>query len=160
MNKILTTDVAVELGNALAHEKKRIVLAGGCFDILHIGHISFLEHAKAQGDVLCILLEADETITAAKGPKRPINCQEDRAKLLAALTVVDHVFLLPPGMTNDAYDTLVFAIKPAIIATTKGDSNRSHKERQANAIGAQVVDVVQLVDNQSTTKIIEILNEL
>jgi rfaE bifunctional protein nucleotidyltransferase chain/domain len=160
MNKILTTDLAVELGTALAQEKKHIVLAGGCFDILHIGHLAFIEKAKAYGDVLCVLLEADETITAAKGPKRPINSQEDRAKLLSALSAVDYVFMLPPGMTNDAYDALVFAIKPAIIATTKGDVHRNHKERQANAISAQVVDVVQLVDNRSTTKIIEILNEL
>jgi FAD synthetase len=160
MNTILSADHAVELGTELSQQNKKIVLAGGCFDILHIGHLSFLEKAKAHGDVLCILLEADETITIAKGPNRPINTQHDRAAMVAALKMVDYVITLPPGMTNDAYDTLVFAIKPAIIATTKGDTSRQHKERQAAAIGAQVIDVVDLVENQSTTKIVEILREL
>jgi rfaE bifunctional protein nucleotidyltransferase chain/domain len=162
MNTILTTDHAIELGNTLSQEKKKIVLAGGCFDILHIGHISFLEKARSFGDVLCVLLEADETITATKGANRPINNQQDRAKMLASLKMVDYVILLPPGMTNDAYDTLVFAIKPAIIATTKGeaDSYRKHKERQAAAIGAEVVEVVDFIQNQSTTKIVKILQEL
>lgn len=160
MTTIITTDQAIELGTALAQENKKIVLVGGCFDILHLGHLTFLEQAKTHGDSLIVMIEADETIAVSKGPKRPINTQNDRAKLLAALKVVDYVILLPPGMTNEAYDTLVFAIKPAIIATTKGDEHRNHKERQAAAIGAQVIDVVDLVENQSTTKVIEILNEL
>lgn len=160
MNTLLTTDQAIELGTELSQANKRIVLVGGCFDILHMGHVTFLEKAKSQGDTLVVMVESDETITAAKGPKRPINTQTDRAKLLSALKVVDYVILLPTGMTNEAYDTLVFAIKPAIIATTKGDEHRNHKERQAAAIGAQVIDVVDLVQNQSTTKIVEILNEL
>lgn len=160
MNKIIEADSAIELGNTLSQEKKKVVLAGGCFDILHLGHITFLEKAKSYGDTLCVMIEADETITAAKGSKRPINNQQDRAKMLSALAVVDYVIILPPGMTDDAYDTLVFAIKPAIIATTQGDEHRNHKERQAAAIGAQVVDAVAQIENQSTTRLISILNEL
>lgn len=159
MKKILTTDQAPELGNILSQEKKRVVLAGGCFDILHIGHLSFLQMAKNAGDVLCLLLESDETIAASKGPKRPINKQQDRASMLAALSIVDYIFLLPPGMSDEAYDTLVFAIKPAIIATTKLDPTLRHKQRQASALGAQIIESEQ-IENQSTTKIVTLLNEL
>lgn len=157
MNTILSADQVIELGNELTQQQKRVVLAGGCFDVLHIGHVQFLQKARDQGDVLCVMIEADETITAAKGPNRPINTQQDRATMLAALKTVDYVITLPPGMTDEAYDTLVFAIKPAIIATTKGDAYRTHKERQAMAIGAQVVDVVEQVENQSTTRIVNML---
>lgn len=159
MNTILSTDQAVELGTMLTQQNKRVVLAGGCFDVLHVGHVVFLEKARSQGDVLCVLLESDETITAAKGANRPINTQPDRAKMLAALKTVDYIITLPPGMTDDAYDTLVFALKPAIIATTKGDAYRKHKERQAAAIQAQVVDVVEQVENQSTSRIVNILSK-
>lgn len=157
MKTILTPDQTIELGNMLSQQNKRVVLAGGCFDVLHVGHISFLQKARDTGDILCVMLEADETITAAKGPNRPINTQQDRAAMLAALRAVDYVITLPPGMTDDAYDTLVFTIKPAIIATTKGDAYRRHKERQATAIGAQVIDVIDQIENQSTTRIVNML---
>ncbi|HWY79636.1 MAG TPA: adenylyltransferase/cytidyltransferase family protein [Candidatus Sulfotelmatobacter sp.] len=141
-------------------ENKQIVILGGCFDLLHVGHIAFLEEAKKHGDVVIVLLESDETITATKGPKRPINSQEDRAKILSALTTVDIVILLKPHMTNKDYDALVFALKPDIIATTSGDSNRHHKERQAKLMNAQVIDVTMPVHDQSTTKLVTLLNEL
>ncbi|MBA3723419.1 MAG: adenylyltransferase/cytidyltransferase family protein [Candidatus Levybacteria bacterium] len=160
MNKIITTEQASELGANLHQQNKRVVLVGGCFDILHLGHVSFLNEAKSYGNILCVLLESDETIKKSKGPKRPINAQNDRALLLSALMMVDYVLILPPNMTNADYDALVFALKPAIIATTKGDSNRVHKERQAVALHAKVIDVVEPVKNQSTTKLFKILNEL
>jgi FAD synthetase len=147
--------------SALAQKQnKKVVLAGGCFDILHIGHLRFLEEAKKEGDELWVLLESDETITKNKGDGRPINDQTDRAKLLAAMELVAHVVLLKPHMTNAEYDALIIAIKPAIIATTKGDLHRVHKERQAKLIGAQVKDVIENMHNQSTTKLIKIFHEL
>ncbi|MGH7204323.1 MAG: adenylyltransferase/cytidyltransferase family protein [Candidatus Levyibacteriota bacterium] len=160
MNKILNLQQAEVLSNKLHNQGKTIVLAGGCFDILHIGHLTFLESAKKRGDTLLILLESDKTIRKAKGDKRPINTQHDRAKLLAALSVVDYVILLNPQMSNVSYDDLVIALKPAIIATTQGDSNRHHKERQAKQIGAKVVDVTEFVTDKSTTQVINLLNEL
>ena len=160
MDKILTIDQTSQLQKTLAESNKRIVLAGGCFDILHIGHLTFLGEAKKHGDVLVVLLESDETITKAKGPKRPINIQQDRAQLLGALSLVDFVILLTPQMDNQAYDNLVIAIKPAIIATTQGDTNRHHKERQAALVDAEVIDVTGFVTDKSTSQIIKMLNEL
>jgi rfaE bifunctional protein nucleotidyltransferase chain/domain len=160
MQRIVTTEKAKELRKQLDETEKKIVLAGGCFDILHIGHLTFLESAKQHGEILIVLLESDETIKKSKGPKRPINTQLDRAKLLAALSVVDYVILLDSQMSNTSYDDLVITLKPAIIATTHGDSNRHHKERQAQQIGAHVIDVIELVSDKSTTHVINLLNEL
>lgn len=160
MNKINTIDTISALKQTLHQSKKRIVLVGGCFDILHVGHIRFFTAAKKQGDTLIVLLESDQTITNQKGPHRPINTQEDRAEILGALEVIDHIIILKPEMNDKAYDELVFALKPAIIATTAGDHYRSHKERQAKAIGAEVVDVIMPVSDKSTTRIVEILQEL
>jgi bifunctional ADP-heptose synthase (sugar kinase/adenylyltransferase) len=107
-----------------------------------------------------LLVESDETITKSKGPKRPINTQNDRAKILSAIEVVDYVVLLDPQMSNSAYDDLVFSLKPVIIATTEGDMNRKHKERQAQKVQAKVVDVTMPITDKSTTKLIDLLNEL
>lgn len=160
MNKIITPEQCIELGNTLHEQNKRIVLAGGCFDLLHIGHIIFIEEARKHGDYLILMLESDETITKSKGNKRPINSQDDRAKILSALTNVDYIIKLNPDMTNKSYDDLVFILKPAIIATTKGDINKHYKERQAEIIGAKVIDVTTPISDKSTTKLVEILDEL
>ncbi len=160
MNKIFEPNQAGTISAELQNQNKKIVLVGGCFDILHIGHITFLQTAKEQGDSLIVLLESDEAIAKTKGPKRPINTQEDRAKILAALTMVDFVILLKPQMTNQDYDDLVIALKPAIIATTKGDTNKQHKERQAHLVAAHVIDVTEQISDKSTTQLIQLLNEL
>ncbi len=158
MGKIVNIEEAAKVSQKLRAEQKSIVLVGGCFDVLHIGHLEFLKGAKKLGDVLLVLLESDETIQKLKGSKRPINTQEDRAKMLEALEMVDFIVPLPP-FSNKDYDSLTNSIKPAIIATTKGDTARHHKERQAREIGAEVVDVVEPVSNKSTTRVIKLLSE-
>jgi FAD synthetase len=150
---------AEKLAKKLHTEKKSIVLAGGCFDLLHIGHLIFLQNAKVNGDILIVLVESDEAIKKIKGQGRPINTQLDRAKILEALQIVDFVIPLKPLMQNADYDTLITNIQPDIIATTKGDPNRAHKERQAKANGAQVIDVTTPVKDQSTTRLIALLQE-
>ncbi|HEX8931867.1 MAG TPA: adenylyltransferase/cytidyltransferase family protein [Patescibacteria group bacterium] len=155
--KIVTIAQASKIAQEIRSKGQKIVLVGGCFDILHIGHIIFLQEAKKDGDTLIVLLESDERIKQLKGANRPINTQNDRAKILAHLDMIDYVIQLPP-ITN--YDLVVQKIKPAIIATTAGDNNRTHKERQAKSIGAEVVDVTSKISNQSTTRLINILNEI
>jgi D-beta-D-heptose 7-phosphate kinase/D-beta-D-heptose 1-phosphate adenosyltransferase len=159
-NKILSIENSPTVLQRLHAKHARIVLTGGCFDILHIGHITFLEAAKKVGDTLLILLESDETISRAKGPNRPVNSQEDRARLLGAFAIVDYVILLPDSMTDQRYDALVLKIKPAIIATTKGDAYRFHKERQADSVGGKVIDVTDPIKDQSTSRIFKILSEI
>jgi rfaE bifunctional protein nucleotidyltransferase chain/domain len=160
MKKIIHIEEVEELSKKLHAENESVIIAGGCFDILHVGHLTFLEEAKKHGGVLVILLESDETIQASKGPKRPLNLQYDRARMLEALTVVDYVIMLNPKMTNADYDNLVIALKPAIIATTEDDEHRHHKERQAKLVGADVIDVTGFVTDKSTTHVVKLLNEL
>jgi rfaE bifunctional protein nucleotidyltransferase chain/domain len=133
---------------------KKIVLVGGCFDILHAGHIVFLQKAKDQGDIVVVLLESDEQIKKIKGESRPVNTQQNRAFVLAALRSIDMVVVLPSEMHDLQYDRLISQIKPDIIATTAGDPNRRHKERQAGQIGAHVIDVSERLPEHSTSTVV------
>lgn len=154
MNDILTVNRVGPVVNKLKNQAKKIVLAGGCFDLLHLGHLTFLEKAKGAGDVLIILLESDEKIEKLKGVDRPINNQKDRAKILIALKAVDLVVKLS-GMTKGLdYERIIQQIKPDIIATTLPDPHVHHKKRVAKLIGAKVKYVCRLVKNYSTGEMV------
>ncbi len=144
------------IAQRLIREGKIIVLAGGCFDLLHEGHHSFLKKAKKEGDVLIILLESDLAIKTKKGENRPVNQQTIRAQNLAKLPYVDVVILLEGILTDEDYDNLVTSLKPAIIATTKGDPYRHHKDRQAAKVGAKVKEVIERLEGYSTTDCIKL----
>jgi FAD synthetase len=159
MSKVLTAEEAALTSNELRNQGKRIVLAGGCFDILHAGHVKFLEQARIQGDVLFVLLESDESIHKRKGKLRPINSSVDRAIVLSSLENVDYVVHLPFYKDNESYDKLVCRIKPDIIATTKGDPERNHKERQSGLINARVVDVITRIPSPTTSSLAKTIQE-
>lgn len=156
MKNILSAEeIGDEIRN-LKKEGKKIVLVGGCFDILHIGHITFLEKAKKEGDILIVLLESDESIRKSKGKRRPINNVVDRAKTLSSLKFVDFVVTLPE-MKDHKYDELVERIKPDVIATTRGDSGVLHKIRQVKLTGAKLKYVTNMVKDSSTTNLLKLL---
>ena len=114
-----------------------VVLVGGCFDILHLGHITFLKKAKNLGEKLVVLLESDQNIQKNKGNNRPINNQENRAKILESLRMVDQVVKLPEMKTDQDYLKIIKKIKPTIIAVTQNDHNLINKENQAKHVGAK-----------------------
>lgn len=89
---------------------KVIVFTNGCFDILHVGHIRYLEKARAMGDLLVVGVNTDESVRRLKGPDRPINSESDRAEVLAALECVDYVSLF----AEDTPVELIQTIKPDI----------------------------------------------
>lgn len=91
MNKIKSQKEIIKIAENLKKKNKKIVVLNGSFDILHLGHIKSLEEAKAQGDVLIVLLNSDQSVRTYKGPHRPIIPQEARAQTLAALECVDYV---------------------------------------------------------------------
>ena len=132
---------------------KKVVLIGGCFDVIHSGHLQFIKASKKLGDTLILLLENDKTIKKNKGENRPLNKQLIRAENLAKLGEIDYIILLDNNMENISYDSLVSSLKPAIIATTKGDENIAHKIRQAKLVGAKVEEVVERLP-YSTTEIL------
>ena len=125
--------------------KTKVVLVGGCFDILHFGHIYFLKKAKSLGDVLIVALESDENTRKLKGPSRPIHTQKQRKEMLEALRFVDKIISLPP-LPN--YRQLVAEIKPQIIAVTQGDTK--------NTFGIKTV-VIPKIKTKSTTQIAKLL---
>lgn len=123
---------------------KKKVLVGGCFDILHYGHIHFLKKAKSKGDYLIIALESDANTRKLKGVKRPIHSQKQRREILLSLNFVDKVISLPL-MKNDAdYKKLVARIKPDIIAITQGDSIKGKKQEYAKTFGAKLVEIKKI----------------
>lgn len=159
MTEIITIDQAKQFAKGLHDTGKSIVVTGGCFDLLHIGHITLLENAKEKGDILVVLLESDEAIKKNKGINRPIHTLQERIKLLSALRAVDVIVPLPKDMTNDQYDELMENIHPNIIATTDNDPTIMHKQRQAKLVGATVVSVNHYIPSVSTTKLLDVLSK-
>ena len=94
-NKVIALGRLTSESQRLRSEGKRIVATNGCFDILHVGHVRYLAAAKALGDVLIVGLNGDESVRKLKGPGRPINREQDRAEVLAAVESVDYVAVFP-----------------------------------------------------------------
>jgi FAD synthetase len=146
-----------ELKKFLSREHKgRIVLTGGCFDILHIGHVRFLSEAKEMGDYLVVLLENDKNVKKLKGENRPVFIQKERAEMLSALGSVDLVVLLPTMENDSDYLNLIRKIKPDIIAVTENDPHIEKKKGQAKKIGGEL-KVISLIKTLSSSKLAEII---
>ncbi len=146
-----------ELKTVFPRESKgKIVLTGGCFDILHIGHVRFLSEAKRMGDYLVVLLESDKRVKKLKGKNRPVFIQKERAEMLSALGSVDLVVLLPPIEKDSDYLNLVMKIKPDIIAVTENDPLIEKKRSQAKEAGGKL-KIISLTRTFSTSKLARIL---
>ncbi|ADN09615.1 D-glycero-beta-D-manno-heptose-7-phosphate kinase [Sulfurimonas autotrophica] len=126
---------------------KKIVFTNGCFDILHVGHVKYLQIAKSFGDVLIVGLNSDESVSRLKGPSRPVNPAEDRAYLLAALEAVDFVV---PFESDTPYE-LIKMIEPDVLV--KGGDYEG-KEVVGTEFAGEL-KLVDFVDGKSTTKTIE-----
>lgn len=131
----------------------RVVLVGGCFDVFHYGHLSFLKAAKAQGDYLVLALESDETIKVYK-KRTPIHTVEQRAEILATLSIVDEVVILPHLKGYNDYFRFVQSLHPDVIAVTEGDPQLANKQKQIESLGGKVVVVNTLIPVLSTTQIL------
>ena len=144
---IKTFDEIKDLTVDLKNRGKKIVFTNGCFDILHVGHVKYLEEAKSFGDVLILGLNSDESVTTLKGEGRPINPQMDRAYILAALEPVDYVVIFNEETPYD----LIKLIKPHTLV--KGGDYKGKKVAGQGI--ADELKLVQFVDGKSTTKTIE-----
>ena len=127
------------------------VLAGGCFDLLHYGHLTLLKSAATYGPVV-VALESDDSILASK-KSPPIHTQQQRAEILSEMNCVAKVICLPPLKTYEDYLDLVKAIRPAVLAITDGDSQADNKKRQAETVGARVIVVNTLIPGLSSSLI-------
>jgi len=149
--KIMSREEVISFAEMSKKHGKKVVFTNGCFDILHTGHISLLETAKRQGDVLIVGLNTDDSIKRLKGNDRPINNEYDRAKVLSALEAVDGVILF----NEDTPIELVNGIVPNVLV--KGADYTIDKVVGADVVsrnGGEVV-LVPLIQEKSTTNIIE-----
>ncbi len=135
---------------------KKIVLVGGCFDLLHYGHYIFLKKAKKQGDYLIVAVESDQSIIKHK-KRKPIHSQKQRAEILTELKCVDQVILLPYLSSDSEYKSFVKKIHPDIIAVTQGDPQIENKRKQAAQVGGRLEIVTPVLGDFSTQKIIQAL---
>ncbi len=138
---------------------RKIILVGGCYDILHYGHYAFLKAAAEEGDILIVALESDEFIKKRK-KRNPVHTQQQRAEILSGLSFVDYVIKLPFLQADTDYMQLVDMIKPTIIAITDGDRQLENKKRQSEEVGAQLKIVTPVVESFSSSSIIEYANLL
>ena len=147
-NKHIKSRIEIaNLSRELKLKGKKIVFTNGCFDLLHAGHISYLETAKSFGDILILGLNSDRSVTSLKGMGRPINLEADRAYILAALEVVDYVVIFD----EDTPYELIKSIEPHILV--KGGDYKGKE-----VVGRDIADnlkLVEFVDGKSSTKTIE-----
>jgi rfaE bifunctional protein nucleotidyltransferase chain/domain len=131
----LNLDDAAGLVESWRSAGKRVVLANGCFDLLHVGHVRYLHGAKALGDVLLVALNGDASVRRLKGPGRPLMTEGERAEIVAALAPVDGVVVFD----EDTVDGLVSRLRPDVHAKGTDYTEDSVPEREiVRATGGRV----------------------
>lgn len=129
---------------------QKVVFTNGCFDILHAGHVTYLEAAKAQGDVLVLGLNTDESVRQLKGPERPINSELDRAKVVGGLKAVDYVVLFG----EQTAEAVIAEVKPDVYVKGGDYTLDTLPEAQiVQSYGGRVA-FIDMVEGRSTTNII------
>ena len=134
----------------LHHEGKTVVATNGCFDILHVGHVRYLEKTKSFADVLIVLLNSDKSVRSIKGPTRPINNENDRAEVLSALKSVDYVVLFD----EDSPRNLLDEMKPDVYTKGADYTMQTLPEADIMKKNGTRVEFIEFVQGKSTTNII------
>lgn len=153
-NKVCTLAQLLEKVTLWKKSQQKIVFTNGCFDLLHAGHVTYLEAAKKRGDKLILGLNTDRSVSAIKGPTRPVVNEIDRARVLAALESVDAVILFDDDTPLD----LITLIKPQVIA--KGSDYTADQVvggKEVESWGGEIA-LIPLVEGRSTSNIIQKLN--
>src|SRR5262245_41764717 len=152
--KVLDLEAARAVAAAARAGGRRLVLANGCFDLLHVGHVRYLAAARALGDVLIVGLNSDASVRRVKGPGRPLVPAAERAEMLAALTAVDHVVVFE----EDTADRLVALLQPAVHAKGTDYTLESVPERASvRAAGGQVAIAGDAKDHSTRDLIATVL---
>src|SRR5438874_7884910 len=108
--KFVTADQARAIAATMRERGRRLVFTNGCFALLHVGHVRYLEAARALGDALLVAINGDESVRLLKGEGRPLNSESNRAEVVAALGCVDHVVIFPEVRATE----LLEKVRPAI----------------------------------------------
>ena len=156
MGKIMSLEEALTVRGKLQAEGKTVVFTNGHFDLLHVGHVDYLQRARELGDVLTVGLNSDASTRALKGKERPIVPQGERARMLAALACVDYVIIFEETTAN----SLLEALKPDLYVKG-GDWGEGHTPPEAEVVasyGGQV-RILPYLPEHSTTGLIETIVE-
>lgn len=151
-SKILTLEELAARADQLRAERRKIVATNGCFDLLHVGHVRYLEAARALGDLLIVGVNGDASVRALKGPARPLNSERDRAEVVAALACVDLVTVFADVRATQFLEAAV-----PVIYVKGGDyrpETLNPEERAVlDRIGAEI-KIVQFESGYSTSGLI------
>ena len=151
MGRCLRLEELLSIRDTLRSEGKRIVFTNGCFDILHRGHVEFLNRAKSYGDVLVVGLNSDASMRRIKGKGRPIVPEEDRAFILSNLLAVDYVSIFE----DDTPLKLITAVRPDVLVKGADWDAEEIVGRDVVESAGGLVANIPLVPNRSTTDIVK-----
>jgi rfaE bifunctional protein nucleotidyltransferase chain/domain len=155
--KIVTPQELARERRRFAGEGRRLVFTNGCFDLLHVGHVRYLQAARELGDALAVALNGDVSVRALKGPDRPINREADRVEVVAALACVDYVTIFhTPRVTE-----ILREVRPQIYAKGGDYTVESLHPEEAAALreAGSEIRILPLVPGKSTTALVEALRE-
>src|ERR1700682_3320823 len=151
--KIIDADELARRAKQLRASGERLVVTNGCFDLLHVGHVRYLQAARALGDALAVAINGDDSVRLLKGEGRPLNSESDRAEIVAALECVDYAVLFPEVRVT----RLIEKVRPSIYVKGGDYTPASlHPEEHAalKKIGAEI-RIVPFEPGHSTSGLIE-----
>lgn len=156
--KILGPDRLAAIADSLRAQGRKLVLTNGCFDLLHVGHVRYLQAARALGDALAVAINGDDSVRVLKGEGRPLSTAGDRAEIVAALECVDYVVVFPEVRVT----RLIEKVRPSVYV--KGGDYTSatlHPDERAalEKIGAEI-QIVPFEPGHSTSALIERMQKL
>jgi rfaE bifunctional protein nucleotidyltransferase chain/domain len=151
LHKIKTIEEMLEIRRAMRAAGRRLAFTNGCFDLLHLGHVRFLDRARALGDALVVALNTDRSVQAIKGSNRPILPEMERAEIMAALGCVDYVIFFDEPTPQRVID----AILPDVLVKGADWKISEIVGREAVEKAGGVVKSIELVEGASTTSIID-----
>ena len=157
-SKILSIDMLAEVSARFRGEGKRLVVTNGCFDLLHLGHVRYLQAARALGDALAVAVNGDDSVRALKGEGRPLNNENDRAEVLAALECVDYVAVFQEVRATE----FLTRVRPAIYAKGgdyKPETLNLEERAELEKIGAEI-RIIPFEPGYSTSNVIERIHSL
>jgi rfaE bifunctional protein nucleotidyltransferase chain/domain len=156
--KVMSSPELARWREGLRRKGKKLVVTNGCFDLLHLGHVTYLEQARRQGNALLVGVTSDANVRALKGPGRPLNSAEDRAAVLAALQSVDAVHVFPEPDAR----AFLKSIRPDVYV--KGgdytlDTINQDERRLLEEMGVEIV-LLPVVPGKSTSTLLEKIHQL
>lgn len=154
MGELVSKTEIIDIVRKGQQEGKTYVVTNGCFDILHVGHVRYLQKTKEFANYLIVMLNSDKSVKSIKGDDRPINCEEDRAEILSALSCVDYVVLFE----EKSPAKLLENIKPDVYTKGADYTLETLPEREIVLKNNIKVEFIEFVQGKSTTNVIKKIN--